>query len=107
MSTSVKSICLLPKHTVAMTGPKYEGPWSDERRGVVQANVDGTGAVAATVTVYGSNDGVHGTVIGTITLTATTTDTDILPIDYPWAQIWAVSSGISGTGATVNAQFSQ
>ena len=107
MSTSVKSVCLLPKHTTATTGDKYAGPWNDCRRGVVQASVDGTGAVAATISVYGSNDGVHVTLIGTITLTATTTDTDILAIDYPWAQIWAVSSGISGTGATVNAQFSQ
>jgi len=106
MSTTVKSISLLPKHITALTGQKYEGPWNDARRGMVQASVDGTGAVAATITVNGSNDGVHTTVIGTITLTATTTDTDTLAIDYPWAHIWAVSSGISGTGATVSANLS-
>ena len=68
-----------------------------------QATVVGTGAVAATVTLECSNDGVNwcATALGTITLSGTTTNSDGFTTSAPWPYVRAVVSGISGTGATV------
>ena len=68
-----------------------------------QATVAGTGAVTATVTIEASNDGTSwcSTVLGTITLSGTTTDTDGLTSDAPWKFVRANVTAISGTGAAV------
>jgi len=70
--------------------------------GIYQATIDGTGAVAVTVTIQGSLDGVGWVNVGSaISLTDTTTDTDKLLNTEPWPFVRAVTSSISGTGATV------
>lgn len=73
----------------------------------VQTTVTGTGAVAATITIQVSNDGVNpvGTAAGTITLSGTTSASDGFAINAAWKYIRAVVSGISGTGATVYCQL--
>lgn len=72
-------------------------PWRESGRGLVVASINGTGAIASSVAVQGSHDRSNWFAIGTIALTANTTDTDALGIDYPWPFIRAVSSGASGT----------
>lgn len=66
-----------------------------------QAIVTGTGAVAATVTIGASNDGVNFITIGTITLSGTNTATDGFASTGMWAFHRSVNSGVSGTGAVV------
>jgi hypothetical protein len=66
-----------------------------------QATVVGTGALTATVTIKGSNDGVNFVTIGTITLSGTTSATDGFASSGMWAYHQAVSSGVTGTGAIV------
>lgn len=86
-----------------VTGIVYEGPWNNVGKAMVQGSVSGTGAVAATIIVYGSNDGVNWNVIGTITLTDTTSDSDVQGIDYPWMYVRADLTAISGTDAIATA----
>lgn len=105
--TPIKSVHLLNPNTVAETGAAYTGPWNAARKGLVQATIDGAGAVTATVVVQGSNDGAHWTDIGTLSLNgAGGTDTKTQAVDYPWAQLRAVSSALVGVGATVQASLS-
>lgn len=68
-----------------------------------QANVTGTGAVTATVVIDVSNDGTYwcSTVMGTITLSGTTSSTDGFTSAAPWKFVRARVTAISGTGATV------
>ncbi len=74
------------------------------------ASVTGTGAQVANVALYcdGENTTTHGSLIGTIALSATTKDVDELPQftkDCNWYH-W-VTTSISGTGATVQAWVNQ
>ena len=88
----------------ANSGAIYkESPYS-----AFQAIVTGTGAVAATVAIQVSNEEATGQgtnsnwiTIGTITLSGTTTATDGFTTIAPWRFVRAVTSGVSGTGATV------
>lgn len=68
-----------------------------------QATVVGTGAVTATVVIDVSNDGVYwcSTVMGTISLSGTTSSSDGFVSDAPWKYVRARVTAISGTGATV------
>lgn len=81
--------------TVAIpTGPK-----------TITANVDGTGAVTATVNVYGDITSTAEAInlLCTITLTATTRDVDACPpftANYPFYH--AVTTNVTGTGAAVD-----
>ncbi len=68
------------------------------------ASVTGTGAVTATLKLYGDmeNTVTHGKLLSTITLTDTTKDVDIatqFTADYPYYH--ATSENVTGTGATV------
>jgi len=71
----------------------------------LQSYVVGTGAVAATITWYGSNHNntTYGTLLATQTLSGTTSDSTGVPIDAEWPYVYCVLSGISGTGAAVTA----
>lgn len=72
--------------------------------GIYQATVDGTGVISVTVTIQGSLDGVNWVAVGSaISLSGTTTDTDKLLNTEPWPFVRAVTSSITGTGATVRA----
>ncbi|MCB0072850.1 MAG: hypothetical protein KDE20_15370 [Caldilineaceae bacterium] len=82
------------------------GAWQfkDAPKAAIQATVVGTGAVTATIVIEASNDGTYAlaTVIGTITLSGTTSDSDGFTTDAPWKFIRARITAISGTSATVN-----
>lgn len=72
---------------------------------VVHAAVTGTGAVAATVEVYGAidppTDETDCVLLGTITLSGTDKDVDGFGMDAPWGYLLAKVTAISGTGAAV------
>lgn len=82
------------------------GNWvpKDSINATFQASITGTGAVAATVTIEVSNDGVNAakTSLGVITLSGTTTDSDGFATNSAWVYVRAKITGISGTGATVS-----
>ena len=85
--------------TTNTTGTAYDRPeavWS------YQSVVTGTGAVSVTVTIQVSNDGSNWETFGTMSPSGTTTATATLNGDAPWALHRAVTSSISGTGATVS-----
>jgi len=77
--------------------------YKDSPKSTFQATVQGTGAVSATVVIDVSNDGVNwvSTVMGTITLSGTTSSSDGFTSDAPWKYVRARVTAISGTGATV------
>ena len=67
-----------------------------------QGVVTGTGAVTATIVIDASNDGTYAvsTVLGTITLSGTTSSSDGFTTDAPWKYVRARVTAISGTSAT-------
>lgn len=71
---------------------------------VYQSTVSGTGAVTATVTLFGSADGTNfsATPFGTITLSGTTTVTDNFASGAAWPYVRCTVANVSGTGATVS-----
>jgi hypothetical protein len=98
----MNSAQLLQQTTVTATGRAVQ-PAATKR--TFQATVIGTGAVTAEVDIYGSNHepvagvGQHGVLLGTITLSGTTSDTDGFVADTPWLWVWPDVTAISGTGA--------
>ena len=85
--------------TTNTTGTAYDRPesvWS------YQDSVSGTGAVSVTVTIQVSNDGVNWETFGTMSPSGTTSASDKVTGDAPWALHRAVTTAISGTGATVS-----
>jgi Tfp pilus assembly protein PilV len=68
-----------------------------------QASVTGTGAVSATVLLYGSNEPVktNAVLLATATLSGTTTDTAGAQIPAEWSYVYASCTAISGTSAKV------
>jgi hypothetical protein len=103
---TVKVVELINKATAQVTGETWDGPWNENRRAMVQAVVDGDGAVESTFNIEGSNDNVHWELIGTITLTDNNSDSDSLGIDYPWAYVRADLTAITGTDAVASALLS-
>ena len=106
--TPIQSIELLAPSTVAVsTGSGYTGRWNEGRKGMVQAIITGSGALTATVTVQGSNNGVHWSTIGSaLSLSGSGSDTKTQAVDSPWAAVRAISASLTGTGATVSAYLS-
>ncbi len=71
------------------------------------AEVVGTGAVTATVTIYGCRTPAaeNGVLLATITLTATTRDQDAAATSTaPYPYMYAITTNVTGTGATVNVE---
>jgi len=66
-----------------------------------QATVVGTGTVTTTVNVEVSLDGTNFLVLGTITLSGTTTATDGFASFAQWPYVRGNATAISGTGAAV------
>lgn len=66
-----------------------------------QAIVTGTGAITATVNIYGSIDGVNfcSTAIGTITLSGSDALNDGFSGVAAWKYVKAVLTNLTGTGA--------
>ena len=75
-------------------------------RKVVKATVTGTGAVSASIDIYGN---VHATAangikLGTLSPAGTNTGVDGIAFDAPWPFLYAVVTAISGTGAVAQAE---
>ena len=70
-----------------------------------EARVTGTGAVTATISLFGSNDGVgySATPFGIVTLSGTTSVTDSFMSQANWSFVRCTTSNVTGTGATVSA----
>jgi hypothetical protein len=101
------SVCdLVPSSGVTTTTSITNTGWKfkDAPLSAIQATVTGTGAVSATIVIYGSNDGVNAvsTSLGSITLSGTTSSSDGFITNAPWKYIQAIVTAISGTGASVN-----
>lgn len=81
--------------------------YKDSPYATFQATVVGTGAVSATVVIDASNDRTYwcSTVLGTITLSGTTSASDGFTTTAPWKYVRARVTAISGTGATVTANI--
>ncbi len=72
----------------------------------IQLTVTGTGAVSATVKMWGSNDGVGKIDLGTITATGTDLASDSDSVERAYSMIMAELTAISGTGAQAIVTFS-
>lgn len=74
-----------------------------------QASVVGTGAQTATVNIEVSNEPRGSSqlwvVMGTITLSGTTSATDGFVCDAPWRFVRGNLTAVSGTGATVTVRM--
>lgn len=70
----------------------------------VEVLLTGTGAISATINVYGAHTdrNTNGTLIGTLSPTGTTTAVDSFVNDVPWPYIFTDVTAISGTSASVN-----
>jgi hypothetical protein len=66
---------------------------------VIQLTVVGTGAVAATTQVYGSNDELGWVDLGSISASGTGNASISDTIEAPWRLIRADISGLTGTNA--------
>lgn len=75
--------------------------------GTFQATINGTGAVAATVTIQCSLDTTNWITLGTITLSGTTTATDGFVSMGQWFAYRAVSSATSGTISSIIVNMSE
>lgn len=93
---------LLRGATATGAGSAYTVPRGTTHR-TYSAVVVGTGAVSATVVIYGKNGAVGPIELGTITLSGTTNDEDGFASDAPWPEVYAHVTAISGTGAAVTA----
>ncbi len=76
--------------------PSYEGKRSPQ---TYQAKVAGTGAVVAVIDVEVSNDRNVWEVLGTISLSGTTSDSDGFASAAGWPFVRGNVKSISGTGA--------
>ncbi len=110
MSTRINetdvSTDLLAAVIAASVGETYEN--SDRKSKTYQASVAGTGAVTATVKLWGSNaktspngNTTKATVLSTFTLSGTTTATDGFFSFAGWRFVFGEVTAISGTGAAV------
>lgn len=97
----LKSATMLSGATATGAG-STAGPASSGEKSF-QAVVSGTGAVSATVEIQVSNDvsTLGWVVLGTITLSGTTTATDGFVSEGAWKYYRVNVSAISGTNATV------
>lgn len=90
--------------SITTASPTYSSSYAFPKSTALRsysATVAGTGAVTATVVMYGSNDEVNWVSLGTITLSGTTSATDGFASNAPWPFVRAGVTAISGTSATV------
>jgi hypothetical protein len=96
---AVQNYPLLEAVTVTGSGTAIAGLPKDK---TFSASVDGTGAVAAVVTIDCATINGKWLTLGTITLAGTTSVVDGFFSSAPWPFIRATVVSLSGTGATVN-----
>lgn len=70
----------------------------------IQGVVNGTGAVTATVEIDGSNNGTNWDLLGTLSLSGTTTASDSFSSMDRYRFLRADITAISGTGAAVTVE---
>ena len=70
----------------------------------IECVLTGTGAISATVLLYGSNTdrNDNGTLLGTMTLNGTDETVDSVQVEVPWPYMWTDTTAISGTDASHN-----
>lgn len=97
----IPSATLLNAVTTAQTSDSLR--WGEGWGGCIQADIAGTGAVTATVNIYGGNVNTFSkaVLLGTISLNGTTTDKGGFYFQSVWPFMWADLTAISGTGAAV------
>jgi len=107
---TLSEVSSINQYLGAATVPGYSLYKSPPPRPAWQAILTGTsGALSATVNVYASNDQVHDTLVGTITLSVanwlSSADDDVvelIPGSFgSWGYVRHELSAISGTGASV------
>ena len=76
-------------------------------KSVCQSTITGTGALTATVEIYGNTtrQNTGGVLIDTHTLSGTTTATAGKMLDGPWPYMYAKVTAITGTGAAITTIF--
>lgn len=95
------AIKLLAGVTANTTGPASPQLSSNAR--TYQAAIAGTGAVAGSVQIQGSNDATNWINVGSaLALSGTGSDTKGFASTENWLQVRAVLTGLSGTGAAVS-----
>ena len=106
MSTQVTQIVTNPLsgQTSTGTGSTYQNVKNIPMG--YQATVTGTGAVSATVKVWGANsdvasDNTKAVLLGTISLSGTTNASDGFYSFAGWSYVFGEVTAISGTGAAV------
>ena len=99
---------LFGSNNYATTNTSSSAIYKESPYSAFQAIVTGTGAVTATVAIQVSNEEATGQgtnsnwiTIGSIALTGTTTATDGFTTIAPWRFVRAVTTNVTGTGATV------
>ena len=70
----------------------------------IEGYLTGTGAITATINVYGvhTNRNTNGKLIGTLSLSGTTIVADALVSDVPYPYLYSDVTAITGTSATLN-----
>lgn len=91
---------LLNGATSVSTGPITQVRQTEK---VVRAVVQGSGAVTATVEIWGNtrNTDVGAVLLATITLSGTAIDQDGFAMDAPWPFMFAKLTAVTGTSAAV------
>lgn len=76
-----------------------EAAWPDAFNKVIFAKVthNTTGAVNATIEIYGGTNKTDGILLATITLSGTNSAFDGFSFDAPWPYVWAKLTAISAT----------
>lgn len=89
-------------HAGATTNATTEAFLREGHEWGYQASITGSGAVSATVTIQGSNDGSNWTTIGTaMSLSGTGSDVKATNSTVPWRHHRSVIASITGTSAAV------
>lgn len=66
------------------------------------ATLSGTGAVSATVELWGTNSHDGDTLLATFTMAGTDSDLADAWVETTWASVWIDVTALSGTGASIS-----
>lgn len=104
-TTTLINSATAPETSSVMPSPRHaSGAQYPDKGGVLfHSKITGTGAVSATINIYGSIDGTTATgeLLQTHVLSGTTSDIVADSIIAVWPYFYADLTAISGTGAAV------
>lgn len=105
LTTMLKASSVLPLITAATSTITSAVVFTGASPKTISVSVTGTGAVTANISFYGNNinSTTNGTLLGTASLSGTTTDSAGLYIPANWPYVFATITTLTGTSATVNA----